>query len=158
MAGGPMPVRSSRFTVPEISSPRPGRTASTAPRPAFPARRVRSAARASAIALARSGTFQFLARGSRRYSSVPVPGGAPIHSAAAGKLDVPDRPILPFIEGDGTGPDIWRASVRVFDAAVAKAYGGKRKIEWMEVYAGEKSFKQFDNWLPDDTIEAFRAY
>src|SRR5215510_8407803 len=75
-----------------------------------------------------------------------------------GRLVVPDHPIIPFIEGDGTGPDIWRASVRVLDAAVAKAYGGRRKIAWMEVYAGEKSFKQFDNWLPDDTIEAFREY
>jgi len=71
---------------------------------------------------------------------------------------VPDNPIIPFIEGDGTGPDIWRASVRVFDAAVSKAYGGGRRIAWMEVYAGEKSFKQFNNWLPDDTIEAFREY
>jgi isocitrate dehydrogenase len=74
------------------------------------------------------------------------------------KLVVPDNPIIPFIEGDGTGPDIWRASVRVLDAAVAKAYGGKRQIAWMEVYAGEKSFKQFDNWLPDETVEAFRTY
>jgi isocitrate dehydrogenase len=71
---------------------------------------------------------------------------------------VPDDPIIPFIEGDGTGPDIWRASVRVFDAAVQKAYGGKRRIAWMEVYAGEKSFKQFDTWLPEDTVEAFREY
>jgi isocitrate dehydrogenase len=71
---------------------------------------------------------------------------------------VPDDPIIPFIEGDGTGPDIWRASVRVFDAAVAKAYGGRRRLVWMEVFAGEKSFKQFDTWLPDDTIEAFREY
>ena len=71
---------------------------------------------------------------------------------------VPDEPIIPFIEGDGTGPDIWRASVRVFDAAVAKAYGGRRRLVWMEVFAGEKSFKQFNNWLPDDTIEAFREY
>jgi isocitrate dehydrogenase len=71
---------------------------------------------------------------------------------------VPDHPIIPFIEGDGTGPDIWRASVRVLDAAIDKAYGGKRKIAWMEVYAGEKSFKQFNNWLPDDTVEAFRHY
>jgi isocitrate dehydrogenase len=77
---------------------------------------------------------------------------------ANGRLIVPDAPIIPFIEGDGTGPDIWRASVRVLDAAVQKAYGGKRRIAWMEVYAGEKSFKQFDNWLPDDTIEAFREY
>src|SRR3954466_6856244 len=75
-----------------------------------------------------------------------------------GRLVVPDDPIIPFIEGDGTGPDIWRASVRVFDAAVAKAYGGRKKIAWMEVFAGEKSFKQFNNWLPDDTVEAFRTY
>ena len=71
---------------------------------------------------------------------------------------MPDNPIIPFIEGDGTGPDIWRASVRVFDAAVAKAYGGRRRIAWMEVYAGEKSHKMFDSWLPDDTVEAFREY
>jgi isocitrate dehydrogenase len=75
-----------------------------------------------------------------------------------GRLDVPNDPIIPFIEGDGTGPDIWRASVRVLDAAVEKAYGGKRKIAWKEVYAGEKSFKQFNNWLPDETVEAFRTY
>ena len=74
------------------------------------------------------------------------------------QLVVPDNPIIPFIEGDGTGPDIWRASVRVLDAAVAKAYGGKKKIAWMEVYAGEKSFKKFNNWLPDETVEAFRTY
>jgi isocitrate dehydrogenase len=75
-----------------------------------------------------------------------------------GRLVVPDNPIIPFIEGDGTGPDIWRASVRVLDAAVANAYGGTRKIAWMEVYAGEKSFKQFDTWLPDSTVEAFNTY
>jgi isocitrate dehydrogenase len=75
-----------------------------------------------------------------------------------GQLVVPDQPIIPFIEGDGTGPDIWRASVRVFDAAVQRAYGGTRKISWMEVYAGEKSFKQFNSWLPDETVEAFRTY
>jgi isocitrate dehydrogenase len=75
-----------------------------------------------------------------------------------GKLNVPDRPIMPFIEGDGTGRDIWRASVRVLDAAVEKAYGGKRKIQWMEVYAGEKAFTKFNNWLPDETITAFREY
>src|SRR6476646_2877920 len=75
-----------------------------------------------------------------------------------GRLVVPDHPIIPCVEGDGTGPDIWRASVRVLDAAVSKAYGGGRRIAWMEVYAGEKSFKQFNNWLPDDTIEAFREY
>jgi isocitrate dehydrogenase len=75
-----------------------------------------------------------------------------------GQLVVPDDPIIPFIEGDGTGPDIWRASVRVFDAAVHKAYGGKRRVEWKEVLAGEKSFKQLNNWLPDETVDAFRTY
>ncbi len=83
--------------------------------------------------------------------------GAPI-TRKNGQLSVPDNPIIPFIEGDGTGPDIWRASVRVMDAAVAKAYGGKKKIAWMEVYAGEKSFKQSNNWLPDETVDAFRQY
>jgi isocitrate dehydrogenase len=75
-----------------------------------------------------------------------------------GQLVVPDDPIIPFIEGDGTGPDIWRASVRVLDAAVEKAFGGKKKIAWKEVYAGEKSFKKFNTWLPDETVEAFREY
>ena len=75
-----------------------------------------------------------------------------------GRLDVPDDPIIPFIEGDGTGPDIWRATVRVLDAAVDKAYRGARKIAWKEVFAGEKSFKQSNTWLPDDTVEAFREY
>ncbi len=73
-------------------------------------------------------------------------------------LVVPDNPILPFIEGDGTGRDIWRASVRVLDAAVAKAYGGRRKIAWYEVYAGEKAYHLVNNWLPDETVEAFRTY
>jgi isocitrate dehydrogenase len=73
-------------------------------------------------------------------------------------LSVPDRPIIPFIEGDGTGPDIWRASVRVLDAAVAKAYSGRRQIRWMEVYAGEKSYSLFGTWLPDETVQAFRDY
>jgi isocitrate dehydrogenase len=76
----------------------------------------------------------------------------------SGKLNVPDQPIVPFIEGDGTGPDIWRAAVRVLDAAVQKAYGGKRKIQWMEVYAGQKSKDLFDTWLPDETVEACREY
>src|SRR5215204_5255967 len=75
-----------------------------------------------------------------------------------GQLVVPDDPIIPFIEGDGTGPDIWRASVRVLDAGVEKAYGGKRKLAWMEVYAGEKSFKKLNTWLPDETVDAFREY
>ncbi|MCE7863110.1 MAG: NADP-dependent isocitrate dehydrogenase [Bacteroidetes bacterium CHB5] len=75
-----------------------------------------------------------------------------------GKLTVPDNPTIPFIEGDGTGPDIWKASQHVLDAAVAKAYGGKRKINWKEVLAGEKSFNQVGNWLPDETLDAFRDY
>ncbi len=87
----------------------------------------------------------------------PPSDGAPI-TRRNGQLAVPDNPIIPFIEGDGTGPDIWRASVRVMDAAVQKAYAGKKKIAWMEVYAGEKSFKQSNSWLPDETVEAFREY
>jgi isocitrate dehydrogenase len=75
-----------------------------------------------------------------------------------GKLAVPDNPIIPFIEGDGTGPDIWRASVRLMDAAVARAYGGKRRIHWMEVYAGEKANRLFNTWLPDETVAACREY
>src|ERR1044071_7219016 len=74
------------------------------------------------------------------------------------QLQVPNRPIIPYIEGDGTGPDIWHAGVRVFDAAVTKAYGGTRIIQWREVLAGEKAFKQVNNWLPDETLDAFRTY
>jgi isocitrate dehydrogenase len=92
------------------------------------------------------------------YTNVKVPSGGAKISFQDGKLEVPDNPIIPFVEGDGTGRDIWRASVRVFDAAVKKAYGGKRKIHWMEVYAGEKSFKMFQSWLPDETTEAFREF
>jgi len=84
-------------------------------------------------------------------------GGAKI-TIADGKLTVPNNPIVPFIEGDGTGRDIWRASVRVFDAVVEKVYKNQRKIHWMEVYAGEKSFKQFNSWLPDATVTACRDY
>src|SRR5688572_6405516 len=87
----------------------------------------------------------------------PPAGGAKI-TVRNGKLSVPDQPIIPFIIGDGTGPDIWHASVRVMDAAVQKAYGGKKKIHWLEIYAGEKSFKAFNNWLPDETVEACRDY
>jgi isocitrate dehydrogenase len=75
-----------------------------------------------------------------------------------GKLTVPDNPVIPYIEGDGTGPDIWRATVRALDAAVEKSYGGKRRIHWMEVYAGQKAFDLFDNWLPDQTVDACREY
>jgi len=87
----------------------------------------------------------------------PPPGGAKI-TIANGVLTVPNNPIVPFIEGDGTGPDIWRASVRVLDAAVAKSYGGQRKIHWMEVLAGEKAFNQTGNWLPDATVAACRDF
>jgi len=92
------------------------------------------------------------------YQNVKVPEGGAKISIKDGKLQVPDNPIIPFVEGDGTGRDIWRASVRVFDAAVEKAYGGARKIHWMEVYAGEKSFKMFQSWLPDETTEAFKEF
>src|ERR1700694_3695177 len=87
----------------------------------------------------------------------PPAQGAKI-AISNGRLKVPDNPIIPFIEGDGTGPDIWRASVRVMDAAVAKAYGGRRRIHWMEVYAGEKSNRLLGTWLPDETVEAFKEY
>jgi isocitrate dehydrogenase len=92
------------------------------------------------------------------YEHVKVPADGAKVTIRDGKLQVPDRPIIPFIEGDGTGPDIWRASVRVFDAAVAKAYGGRRRIAWMELFAGEKAFKQQGTWLPDETVEAFREF
>ncbi len=92
------------------------------------------------------------------YLNVKVPEGGAKISIREGVLQVPDNPIVPFVEGDGTGRDIWRAAARVFDAAVEKAYGGQRKIHWMEVYAGEKSFKRFQTWLPDETTEAFREF
>ncbi len=88
----------------------------------------------------------------------PPTHGEPIAMSASGQLVVPDKPIIPFIEGDGTGPDIWRASSAVLDAAVAKAYGGKRQLAWYEVFAGEKSKKLFDTWLPEETVEAYRKY
>src|ERR1700761_3982777 len=91
------------------------------------------------------------------YKDVTPPAGGKI-TIANGKLTVPENPIIPFIRGDGTGPDIWAASVRVFDAAVEKAYGGKKKISWFEVFAGQSAKDKFDNWLPDDTVEAFREY
>src|ERR1700704_210485 len=91
------------------------------------------------------------------YKDLTPPAGGEI-SIKNGKLTVPDNPILPFIRGDGTGPDIWAASERVFDAAVKKAYGGKRKVAWFEVFAGEAAKNKFDNWLPDDTIDAFKEF
>jgi isocitrate dehydrogenase len=87
-----------------------------------------------------------------------VPKGGARITIQDGNLTVPDHPIIPYIEGDGTGPDIWRATVRVLDAAVDKAYGGKKKIHWMEVYAGQKAYDKFNNWLPDETVAACREY
>ncbi len=87
-----------------------------------------------------------------------VPEGGARITIEDGVLKVPDNPIIPFIEGDGTGPDIWRATVRVLDAAVDKAYGGKRRIHWMEIYAGQKAYDHFNTWLPDETVAACREY
>ncbi|MDD1625594.1 MAG: NADP-dependent isocitrate dehydrogenase, partial [Methylococcaceae bacterium] len=87
----------------------------------------------------------------------PPPNGSPI-TMQNGKLVVPDNPIIPYIEGDGTGPDIWRATVRVLDAAVASAYSGQRKIHWLEVYAGGKANELLNTWLPDETVDACRNY
>jgi isocitrate dehydrogenase len=96
-------------------------------------------------------------KSSMPYTTCTVPAGGKI-TPSQGKLQVPDQPIIPFIRGDGTGPDIWAASERVLDAAVARAYGGRRRIAWMEVFAGEAAFQQFNTWLPDDTVEAFREF
>jgi isocitrate dehydrogenase len=90
--------------------------------------------------------------------SIPVPERGQKITIREGMLNVPDEPILPFVEGDGTGRDIWKASVKVMDAAVEKAYGGKRQVHWMEVYAGEKAYNQFGSWLPDETVNAFKEY
>src|SRR6202165_2420197 len=90
--------------------------------------------------------------------NVQVPAGGEKITISNGKLHVPDQPIIPFIEGDGTGRDIWRASVRVFNAAVQKPYAGKRKIHWMDIFAGEKAYKPSNTCLPDETVTACRAY
>jgi isocitrate dehydrogenase len=93
------------------------------------------------------------------YNGVRVPAnGKPIEYGDDATFRVPDRPIIPFIEGDGTGRDIWKASQLVFEAAVAKAYGGKRKIEWLEIFAGEKAFRKFQQWLPEESVEAIRDF
>src|ERR1700693_4932001 len=90
------------------------------------------------------------------YKDIAPPNGE--KTTRTDRLIVPDRPIIPFIRGDGTGPDIWAASERVFDAAVEKAFGGKKKIAWFEVFAGQAAKDKFDSWLPDDTVEAVREY
>ena len=92
------------------------------------------------------------------YQFAKIPADGERIAFSNGRLQVPDRPIIPFIEGDGTGPDIWRASQRVFDAAVERAYGGKRKIAWMEVFAGEKAFTRFNDWLPQETVDACQEF
>ncbi len=92
------------------------------------------------------------------YKHATVPSSGDRIGYAGNGLQVPNNPIIPFIEGDGTGPDIWAASVRVFDAAVEKAYGGERRIAWMEVFAGEKAFTNFGSWLPDETVDAFAEF
>ncbi|MEO8193903.1 MAG: isocitrate dehydrogenase (NADP(+)) [Gemmatimonadales bacterium] len=92
------------------------------------------------------------------YKLSTIPRNGERISFADGRLSVPSRPIIPFVEGDGTGPDIWRASVRVFDAAVEKAYGSERKVHWMEVYAGEKAYMQFNDWLPQETLDAMGEF
>ena len=92
------------------------------------------------------------------YNGVPVPAGGAQIEVKDGKFIVPDNPILPFIEGDGTGPDIWRASKTVFDAAVKLAYGGRRRVEWYEIFAGEKAFNRFNSWLPEDTLAAIQRF
>jgi isocitrate dehydrogenase len=95
---------------------------------------------------------------STTYKHLQAPSRGERITIQNGKLNVPDHPVIPFIEGDGTGADIWRASRAVLDAAVRKAYGGKRKIEWFEVYAGEKAFTKFNDWLPEDTLTALKHY
>jgi isocitrate dehydrogenase len=92
----------------------------------------------------------------KSYNGLPLPNGGEPIQYADGKYTIPDHPIIPFIEGDGTGRDIWRASQRVFDAAVEKAYGGRRSVKWFEIFAGEKAFSQFSTWLPDDSVSAAR--
>src|SRR5579872_5608209 len=92
------------------------------------------------------------------YNKVPVPANGEVIQYAGGKFQIPDHPIIPFVEGDGTGRDIWKASRRVLDAAVAKAFGGAKRIAWMEVYAGEKAFKTTGEWLPKETLDAVRQF
>jgi isocitrate dehydrogenase len=92
------------------------------------------------------------------YNGIPVPANGETIEYVGGEFRVPDRPIIPFIEGDGTGRDIWKASRRVFDAAVEKVFGGRKKIEWLEIFAGEKSFNQFKDWLPQDSVDAIRDF
>ena len=92
------------------------------------------------------------------YKLSVVPSNGERITYANGRLEVPNNPIIPFVEGDGTGPDIWRTSVRVFDAAVEKAFNGERRVAWMEVFAGEKAHTQFGDWLPQETVDAMQEF
>src|SRR3954462_564502 len=92
------------------------------------------------------------------FNGIPLPAGGQKIEYKNGQLNVPDHPIIPFIEGDGTGRDIWKACVRVFDSAVERAYNGKRRVAWYEIFAGEKAKAKFDNWLPDDSVAAIREF
>ncbi len=92
------------------------------------------------------------------YNNLPVPADGDRIELRDGKFIIPDRPIIPFVEGDGTGRDIWKASQRIFDAAVQKAYQGKRQVVWYEIFAGEKAFQKFNEWLPNDSVEAVREF
>src|SRR5689334_11604610 len=92
------------------------------------------------------------------YKFAKVPSSGERITYDAGVLGVPNNPIIPYVEGDGTGADIWRASVRVFDAAIEKAYGGERRVSWMEVFAGEKAFSQYQDWLPQETVDAMQEF
>jgi isocitrate dehydrogenase len=92
------------------------------------------------------------------YNGKAIPSEGQAIGYSGGELQVPDVPIIPFIEGDGTGRDIWKASRRVFDAAVEQAYGGKRRVAWFEVFAGEKAFNAFKEWLPNETVDAIRDF
>src|SRR5687767_4081081 len=92
------------------------------------------------------------------YKNLAAPAGGQAIALRNGRLAVPDAPIIPFIEGDGTGPDIWRAAQLVFDAAVRRAYGDRRRVVWFEVFAGEKAKHRMDSWLPDDTLAAINHH
>src|SRR2546426_176472 len=92
------------------------------------------------------------------FNNNPVPSDGAAIGFSNGRFQVPDNPIIPFIEGDGTGRDIWKASRKVFDAAVQKAYGGKRRVVWYEVFAGEKAKDKFNEWLPQGTLDAIRCF
>jgi len=99
-----------------------------------------------------------MASGKTSFNNLPIPADGQRIEYSDGRYIIPDRPIIPFVEGDGTGRDIWKASRRVFDAAVQKAYGGKREVVWYEVYAGEKAHQMFQEWMPQDTVDAIKAF